>query len=527
MPGQVRVSCIIPAYNEAATVGAVVAAARGCAGTDEIIVISDGGRDPTADRAKEAGATCVVNLPHNQGKSDAVLAGLRCARGEVILLLDADLVGVAPEHLDRLLRPVLAGRADMTVASFVDDPWHKLLRPLSGQRCFRRTLLRLPEVLEGKGFGLEVVLDRLARDHQARVAHVTWKGIRHRSKREKYGTVDGLRLKVRASSVLLRQARPPLRPPSPRSVGLERRPPRMIVLMVLLIALIAAAVPVFVVHPSHAATISLPVLPLPSRGDRLLVIVAHPDDEVIGAGGLIAVAIHRGAAVSVAIVTNGDSNRMSAAVLSRKVRPRAAQLIEEGRIRQQETLRALARLGVSSDHVFFLGFPDRVLAQVLRSDVAVTSPFTRVDRVVYRGAVASGAPYTRQALISLTAEIVARVQPTAIVTHASFDRHGDHQAVASLVEAVREGRPVYAFLVHAPGFPRPLRLSLRDPLVPPQADVVPPGRWRWARLDLPAEIESMKLDAMKAYRSQLITPYLRLLLPSFVRTNELYVVQTE
>lgn len=523
MSGAIRVSCIIPAYNEAATIGAVVAAACACAGIDEIVVIRDGGTDPTAERAEEAGATCVLSLPHNQGKSDAVLAGLRCARGEVIVLLDADLVGVTPEHLDRLLRPVLAGRTEMTVASFVDDPWHKLLQPLSGQRCFRRALLHIPEVLEGKGFGLEVVLDRLARDHQARVMPVIWKGIRHRSKREKYGTVDGLRLQVRASSDLLRQARRPLRSPSAR--GVERRPPRMIVLMLLLIALVAVAVPVFVVHPSHAATIGLPLFPLPSQGDRLLIIVAHPDDEVIGAGGLIAFAVRHGAAVSVAIVTNGDSNRMSAAVLSRKVRPRAAQLIEEGRVRQRETLLALARLGVNSDQVFFLGFPDRALTRVLRSDMPVTSPYTRVDRVVYRGAVVSGAPYTRRALIALTEEIVARVRPTAIVTHASFDRHGDHQAVASLVEAVRGGRPVYAFLVHAPGYPRPLRLSLRDPLAPPQANAVLDGGWTWTRLDLPPEIESMKLEAIKAYRSQLITPYLRLLLPSFVRTNELYAVR--
>jgi LmbE family N-acetylglucosaminyl deacetylase len=524
MPEPVRVSCIIPAYNEAATIGDVVAAARACAGIDEIIVISDGGTDPTADRAEEAGATCVVTLPHNEGKSDAVLAGLRCARGDVIVLLDADLIGVRPQHLDRLLRPVLAGRADMTVASFIDDPWHKLLQPLSGQRCFRRALLHVPEMLRGTGFGLEVVLDRMARDHHARVAQVVWRSIRHRSKREKYGTVDGLRLKVRASSDLLRQARPPIRSPRPRDM--EGRSPRMIVLMVLLVALIAASVPVFIVHPSHASTISLPALPVPSRGDRLLVIVAHPDDEVIGAGGLIAAAVRRGAAVSVIVVTNGDSNRMSAAVLSRKVRPRAAQLIEEGRIRQQETLRALARLGVPPGEVFFLGFPDRLLTQVLRSDAAVTSPFTRVDRVVYQGVVAPGAPYTRQALISLTEEIVARRAPTAIVTHASFDRHGDHQAVAALVGTVRGGRPVYAFLVHAPGYPRPLRLSPRDPLAPPQTDAVRPGPWTWARLDLSPEIEAMKLDAVRAYRSQLVTPYLRLLLPSFVRTNELYAVRT-
>lgn len=519
----VRVSCIIPAYNEAATIADVVTAARACTDVDETIVVSDGSADATAEGARRGGAHCVVALPHNEGKSDAVLAGLRHAHGEVIVLLDADLLGLRPDHLSGLLRPVLDGQADMAVASFADDPWHVLLQPLSGQRCFRRTLLGPPETMQGAGFGLEVVLDRLARERRARVAPVVWHGIRHRSKREKYGTVDALRLKTRVSSDLLRQTRLPIR--SPRVRDIERRSPRMIVLIVLLVALIAAAVPIFLVHPSHASTTGLPAIPPPSPGDRLLVIVAHPDDEVMGAGGLIAAASNRGAAVSVVVVTNGDSNRMSAAVLSRKVRPRAAQLIDEGRVRQEETLRALARLGVPPTHVFFLGFPDRALAQVLHSDVPVMSPFTRVDRAVYRGVVATGTPYTRQGLIALTAEIVNRLQPTIIVTHVPFDRHVDHQAVAGLVDAVRGGVPVYAFLVHAPGFPRPLRLSLRDPLVPP-TDLLLPRTWAWVRLDLSPELESTKQEAMKAYHSQLVTPYLRLLLPSFVRTNELYAVRT-
>ena len=518
----VRVSCIIPAYNESATIADVVTAARACADIDEIIVVSDGCTDATAEGARRGGAHCVVALPHNGGKSDAVLAGLRRARGAMIVLLDADLLGLRPDHLSGLLCPVLNGRADMTVAAFVDDPWHVLLRPLSGQRCFRRTMLGPPETIKGTGFGLEVVLDRLARERRAQVTPVIWHDVRHRSKYEKYGTVDALRLKVRVSSDLLRQARPPVRPAP--VLDIQRRSPRMLVVIVLLIALIAAAVPVFLVHPSHASTIGLLVIPPPSAEDRLLVIVAHPDDEVIGAGGLIATARRRGAAVYVVVVTNGDSNRMSAAVISRKVRPKASQLIDEGHVRQQETLSALARLGVPPSDVFFLGFPDRALAQVLHSETPFTSPFTKVDRAVYPGVVTPGIPYTRSALIALTADIVARLQPTAIVTHAPFDRHADHQTVAALVDAVRGQTPVYAFLVHAPGFPRPLRLSLHDPLVPP-SDLTLPNPWTWARLDLPPEIESAKRHAVDAYRSQLMTPYLRLLLPSFVRTNELYAVR--
>lgn len=515
----VRVSCIIPAYNEGATIAHVVAAARGCAAVDEVIVVSDGSTDATARRASQAGAR-VVELASNRGKSDAVLAGLRRAQGEVIVLLDADLLCVRPDHIAALVHPVLRGSAGMAVASFGADPWHMRLTPLSGQRCFRRAMLGTSEAIKGTGFGLEMALDRLARRSGTRVTPVVWQEVRHRSKREKYGTVDALRLKIRVSSDLLRQARPPGKS---LPIATPRRTSSMLLAVILLIAVIVVVTPVFLMHPPHASATDLLAAPLPAAGDRLLVVVAHPDDEVIGAGGLIAMARQRGAAVHIIVVTNGDSNRLSAAVLSHKIRPGAAQLLEEGSVRQDEALRALAALGVPAADVYFLGFPDRALTEVMRSRAPYTSPFTHVNRAVYPGVVARDVPYTRTALLTVTAQIVARVRPTVIVTHAPFDRHADHQAVASLVDEVREQTPIFAFLVHAPGFPRPLRRAPRAPLVPP-ADLRLPDRWTWARLDLPTEIATQKQHAISCYRSQLMTPYLRLLLLSFIRTNELYAV---
>lgn len=515
-----RVSCIIPAYNEAATVAGVIAAARACPEVDEVIVVSDGSTDETAPNAERAGAGRVIILPRNGGKSDAILTALPWAVGEVILLIDADLRGLEADHLIQLLRPVLDGRAAMAVALFAGDHRHVLLRPLSGQRAIRRDLLTATG-LPGSGFGFEMALDRAARQRGACVTWIAWLGVRHRSKRQKYGTVRGLGLKVRASSDLLRQARPARRRVRARS---RRRQSTPVLASILLIVLTAGAVPVFVAYPSHASMRVLPLLRPPSRADRLLVVAAHPDDEVIGAGGLIAAARRNGAAVGVVVVTSGDSNRLSAAVMSRTVRPGAAQLMEEGRLRQEETREALRRLGVDGREVFFLGFPDRALAQVVNSPRAVTSRFTRLDRAEYPDVVAPGTPYTGPALTALLAQIVAQVRPTVLVTHAPFDRHPDHRAVAELVDRVRGEIPVYAFLVHAPGFPRPLRLATRAPLAPP-SNLARPDSWSWTRFDLSPEIEQAKLSAVNAYRSQLASPYLRLLLHSFVRTNEIFAVR--
>jgi glycosyltransferase involved in cell wall biosynthesis len=118
----VTVSVLVPAYNEGTRIGATVRAARaalsGClpAGAFELIVADDGSRDETAARAAEAGACHVLRGPH-AGKGQALRRAAATARGEVFLLLDADLEETAAE-LVHLLRPVLAGEADMTIAVF-------------------------------------------------------------------------------------------------------------------------------------------------------------------------------------------------------------------------------------------------------------------------------------------------------------------------------------------------------------------------------------------------------------------------
>jgi hypothetical protein len=124
----------------------------------------------------------------------------------VILLLDGDLRGLAAHHVALLLAPVLGRQAEMAVALFGDDRLHRLLRPLSGQRAVRRSLLAGIDRLERAGFGLEIALDRLARERRARLVRVTWHGVGHRPKQAKYGAVNGVRLKVRASSDMARQA---------------------------------------------------------------------------------------------------------------------------------------------------------------------------------------------------------------------------------------------------------------------------------------------------------------------------------
>ncbi|RMH81606.1 MAG: glycosyltransferase, partial [Actinomyces sp.] len=96
-PGELRLSVVIPAYDEEARIGATVAAVREALsavhddGGVEIIVVDDGSTDATADAARRGGADRVVVQRPNRGKGAAVRAGVAVARGRTIVFTDADL----------------------------------------------------------------------------------------------------------------------------------------------------------------------------------------------------------------------------------------------------------------------------------------------------------------------------------------------------------------------------------------------------------------------------------------------------
>jgi len=112
------VTVLIPAHDEAARIGASVAAALEIPGVERVLVIDDASDDATADLAEAAGAE-VLRLSTNLGKGAALDAGLERVRAsaDVLLMLDGDL-GASAAQGALLLEPLLSGEAAMTVAAF-------------------------------------------------------------------------------------------------------------------------------------------------------------------------------------------------------------------------------------------------------------------------------------------------------------------------------------------------------------------------------------------------------------------------
>jgi glycosyltransferase involved in cell wall biosynthesis len=192
-----NVAVIIPAYNEEARIERVIQAAVAAQLVDRVIVVSDGSVDRTAD---VAASYCVdiVNLPKNIGKGGAMLHGAKCADGaELLIFLDADLVGLLPEHIDSLARPVLSGESSMAIGQFVDgrgltDLAQLLVKSISGQRAIPRDLfLSIPSV-DAVGYGVEMLITLHVSAQKLITKVVPLRGVTHPMKEEKLGLLRGL-----------------------------------------------------------------------------------------------------------------------------------------------------------------------------------------------------------------------------------------------------------------------------------------------------------------------------------------------
>jgi Glycosyl transferase family 2 len=192
-----RVSCIVPAFNEAPRIAQVLQAIVGHPLIDEIIVVDDGSTDQTRASVKPFDGVVLLSQAHNGGKSSAIGTGIRASTNALLLFLDADLVGLTRADVTALLRPVLDGAADASISLRRDAlfPWRGLgLDYLSGERVLPRNLLaaHVDVIAELPGFGLECYLNRLLIAQRSRLKVVKWEEVGHTYKARKHGLWNGL-----------------------------------------------------------------------------------------------------------------------------------------------------------------------------------------------------------------------------------------------------------------------------------------------------------------------------------------------
>jgi polyisoprenyl-phosphate glycosyltransferase len=190
-----KASVIIPAYNESLTIKDVILACSACSLVDEVIVVDDGSEDDTAAQAVAAGAQ-VLSYGQNKGKAYAVMHGVKVAKNQVILLLDADLIGFTSLHAESLILPIVMQKSEVTVGLFTKgrmktDLAHTLAPGLSGQRCMLKDILVSMNNCDDARYAFEVHLNNWMKKNNISVLKVALEYVSHLTKEEKRGKKKG------------------------------------------------------------------------------------------------------------------------------------------------------------------------------------------------------------------------------------------------------------------------------------------------------------------------------------------------
>ncbi|HEX32602.1 MAG TPA: glycosyltransferase [Candidatus Acetothermia bacterium] len=197
-----KVSAIVPAYNEASRIGAVLKPLVSSSSVDEVIVVDDGSDDGTAEVAQDFPVQ-VVKLPENCGKAKALDEGVVRARNDVLLFLDADLVGLTKEHVDKFVHSYEESGVDMAVGVFANgrkntDFAQKFNPYASGQRMLTKKLWeRAKANVHEMNYGIEFALSKLAVKEGWSKEKVKLEGVTHVLKEEKRGFSNGMRERLK------------------------------------------------------------------------------------------------------------------------------------------------------------------------------------------------------------------------------------------------------------------------------------------------------------------------------------------
>lgn len=186
-------------------------------------------------------------------------------------------------------------------------------------------------------------------------------------------------------------------------------------------------------------------------GYDILVFAPHPDDEALGCAGMIYNESKKGRKVKVVLLTNGDADIEFWEKLHNR-KPTNEDMREHGRIRQRETISAMALLDIREKDILFLGYPDNGLQEILSSEnyteiKPFKSKFTGLTRTAYENSYHKNASYCKMNLIGDVKDILNQYTPRKVFVTHPLDGHDDHRASGEMIRDVvkQVKKPIYLY----------------------------------------------------------------------------------
>ncbi|MFA5948227.1 MAG: glycosyltransferase family 2 protein [Candidatus Gracilibacteria bacterium] len=195
-----KISCVIPIYNEAERITNVLKAVVGHELIDEVIVVNDGSTDDSAAVLKNKVGIKFISYQKNRGKSYAVKCGIEASKNAWIMTIDADLIGLNKNNITELVNPVLNGDADVSISLRSNSLLiFKLfgLDFVSGERVFHKSIIgRLNKLGKLPSFGLEAYLNKKIISKKLRLKVVKWTNVITPRKFVKFGFWHGVKADI-------------------------------------------------------------------------------------------------------------------------------------------------------------------------------------------------------------------------------------------------------------------------------------------------------------------------------------------
>ncbi len=280
-------------------------------------------------------------------------------------------------------------------------------------------------------------------------------------------------------------------------------------------------------HTAAAADTATPISSL----DKILVIAPHPDDEALGAGGVIQQALDRGASLKIVYLTSGELNEISSIFYQKRPLLIKSDFVKNGNIRKQEAVNAMTFMGLDPKDLVFLGYPDggtlNIWIKYWGNIKPFRSFFTRINKVPYKEQFSYGQYYKGEEIIRDFERLLLDFEPTQVYVTAPFDLNADHQAaylylsvaILNLEDQLKPAPQVHLYIVHGHQWPQPKKYVPDENMpIPSHIDWSPDVRWRSIDLE-PPQVEKKK-DTILKYKSQIA--YKKNFLLSFARKSEVF-----